>query len=1070
MKPVHEMLRENVERWEIRGRGVLTFPERVSPRPPFAPFPGHRLKELRGGDDGVRHTAMSGLIAKLGSLIRGINDPQPALPDSNQDQEDDEEIEPHWCGEETELVELRMRLPEGLNVTREAVAHLLTSMGDAAQPLVFEIIGNKSETWTQWVAGADDAEDLHRQMQAHFPQVKLSASNDSLVASLPESGEMSVVEFALSNAFMLPLASVKSDPFVTLIGALSSLAEDELGFYQVIFTPLMEPWAEHATSAVTKADGRPFFDDGASLVKATQLKTEGPLFGVVVRMAGIAPEYERAWQIVRGMATTLRHFSRAGGNEFMPLNNDDYDHRDHIDDLLDRRTRRCGMLLNLDELTGLVHLPSAAVQSKKFRRIDTNTRAVEPHATCEGVCIGINQHDGDASEVWLTREQRVRHCHILGGTGTGKSTLLFSMIQQDIANGEGIAVLDPHGDLIDRVLRVIPPERVNDVVLFDPADEQFVIPFNILSARSDFEKQLLASDLVSVFQRLSTSWGDQMNSVFQNAVLAFLESCEGGTLSDLRRFLLDAEWREQFLQTVSDPDVRFYWKRAFPQLGGNKSIGPIITRLETFLSPKPIRYMVSQRENRLDFGGMMDSGKIFLAKLPQGQIGRENAFLLGSLVMTKLQQMAMSRARVPEAKRRPFYCYIDEFHHFITPSLTEILSGARKYGLGLVLAHQDLKQLDKDKDVSSSVLSNAFTRIAFRVGDSDARSLADGFAHFESRDLQGLAIGQAIARIERANNDFNLSVPVPDEVDELVADEQRLAAIGASRRAYAVPRKDIEAEILRRLEVDDAASSKTRKVKEPRAVPTSESGPPSPPAPHESSSETGAVELEIELLKPNIEPVTATPKPPPDVPAEGIAVATARPSDNTKVPAPPPEAGKGGYQHRILQDRIRAIGEQQGFRVMLEMPTSVGRESIDVGLVRSDMRIACEISVTTTIDHEVGNVRKCLRENFDLIAIITSEERRLRQIEAAVSGCFDQSSAARVSYFQPDAFLAYLSTLAPPPEPQAVPSAPAPAESVRKGYKVKRVFTQLTPEERAARESAAFKLLVEEMKLPPRPE
>jgi hypothetical protein len=139
------------------------------------------------------------------------------------------------------------------------------------------------------------------------------------------------------------------------------------------------------------------------------------------------------------------------------------------------------------------------------------------------------------------------------------------------------------------VLGVIPPERVNDVVLFDPADEQFVIPFNILSARSDFEKQLLASDLVSVFQRLSTSWGDQMNSVFQNAVLAFLESSEGGTLSDLRRFLLDAEWREQFLQTVRDPDVRFYWKRAFPQLGGNKSIGPIITRLETFLSPKPIR-------------------------------------------------------------------------------------------------------------------------------------------------------------------------------------------------------------------------------------------------------------------------------------------------------------------------------------------------------------------------------------------------------------------------------------------------------------------------------------------------
>jgi len=1070
MKTVHELLRENIERWEIRGRGVLTFPERVSPRPPFAPFPGHHLKGFRGGDDGVRHTVVSGFLAKLGSIVRGISAPQPALIEGDTDQEENVEIEPDWCGENAELLELRMRLPEGLNVARESVVPLLASMGYAEQPLVFEIIGTASETWTQWVADVGDAEDLHRQMQAHFPQVKLSVSNDALSAALPESGEMAVVDFALSHAFLLPLASVKSDPFVTLIGALSSLAEDELGIYQVIFTPLTEPWAEHATSAVTKADGKPFFDGGAGLVKAAQQKTEGPLFGVVVRMAGIASEYERAWQIVRGMASALRHFSRAGGNEFMPLKNDDYDQADHIDDLLDRRTRRCGMLLNLDELTGLVHLPSAAVQSKKFRRIDTNTRAVEPQATHEGVSIGINQHDSEASEVWLSREQRVRHCHILGGTGTGKSTLLFSMIQQDIANGEGLAVLDPHGDLIDRVLGVIPPERVNDVVLFDPADEQFVIPFNILSARSDFEKQLLASDLVSVFQRLSTSWGDQMNSVFQNAVLAFLESSEGGTLSDLRRFLLDAEWREQFLQTVSDPDVRFYWKRAFPQLGGNKSIGPIMTRLETFLSPKPIRYMVSQRENRLDFGGMMDSGKIFLAKLPQGQIGRENAFLLGSLVMTKLQQMAMSRARMPASQRRPFYCYIDEFHHFITPSLTEILSGARKYGLGLVLAHQDLKQLDKDKDVSSSVLSNAFTRIVFRVGDSDARSLADGFAHFEARDLQSLAIGHAIARIERADNDFNLSVPLPDEVDELVADEQRLAAIDASRRTYAIPRKDIEAEMLRRLEAEDAASSKTKKVKEPRAVPTSESVSQSPPAPHESSSETQAVKSENELPRPDTERVTVTPTPLIDVPAERSEVATARSNDTTRVPAPPLDAGKGGFQHRILQDRIRAIGEQQGFRAMLEMPTSVGRESIDVGLVRSDMRIACEISVTTTIDHEVGNVRKCLRENFDLIAIITSEERRLRQIEAAVIGCFDQTSAARVSYFQPDAFLTYLSTLTPPPEPLAVPSAPAPAESVRKGYKVKRVFTQLTPEERAARESAAFKLLVEEMKLPPRPE
>src|SRR5581483_6511642 len=152
---------------------------------------------------------------------------------------------------------------------------------------------------------------------------------------------------------------------------------------------------------------------------------------------------------------------------------------------------------------------------------------------------------------------------------------------------------------------------VNDVIYVDPADSEYSIGFNVLAASSDLEKTLLASDLVSIFQRLSTSWGDQMNSVLQNAILAFVESDRGGTLSDLRRFLLDPAYRAEFLKTVRDPEIVYYWQKGFPQLAGNRSIGPILTRLETFLSPKPIRAMVSQSTNRLDFGSIMDTGKIF---------------------------------------------------------------------------------------------------------------------------------------------------------------------------------------------------------------------------------------------------------------------------------------------------------------------------------------------------------------------------------------------------------------------------------------------------------------------------
>ncbi len=1048
MKSVYERLKENFERWEIRGRGVLRFERPVWPAPPFAPFPGHRLKELSSGRDSARHTIASGLFAKLTSLIRGeaVAEASQARPDDNEE----EDIEPDWLEEDSRLVELQVRLPEGMRSSREAMAQMFTGLTPPQHPLVFEIVGTDRQAWVQWAADVGDADILKRQMRAHFPDARMSDSPQALADIWPgvDEAATAMVEFALGHWFMWPLAAVKHDPFVTLGGALTQLQSGEFALYQVIFTPLSEPWLAATMDALTKDGATPFFEEGAELAKAARHKLAGPLFGVVVRLAAAGGDDDSAWRIVRRMAAALRHFSNSAGNDLVPLHNDGYGLGEHVDDLLQRRSRRPGMLLSLDELTGFVHLPSEAVQSPDFARLDGGTRqAPNCKPEDEAVCLGINQHEGREARVWLSKEQRLRHCHIIGGTGTGKSTLLYSMIRQDIESGQGVALLDPHGDLVDKVLGIIPPERVCDVVLLDPADERFVVPFNILAARSDFEKQLLASDLVSVFQRLSTSWGDQMNSVFQNAVLAFLESRRGGTLADMRRFLADAAWRNRFLSTVSDPDVRFYWQHTFPQLGGGRSIGPVLTRLETFLSPKPVRYMVAQNQNRLDFGAMMDEGRIFLAKLSQGQIGRENAFLLGSLIMTKLQQMAMSRARIAAEQRRPFFCYIDEFHHFIAPSLAEVLSGARKYGLGLVLAHQELKQLDRDKEVASAVMANSHTRVVFRVGDADARALAEGFAHFETRDLQSLPDFEALCRVERADRDFNLQVPWPAEVDWAAAQEQRALATAASHAAYSRRRAEVEAELLSQVEAEE------KEPEPPKArKPASSSLPPSPQPIVPASPEAVPTTLVSEVV-PSQEPAPEVapeviPEPPPD------------PQPSTVLPAP----GKGGFQHRIVQERIRTVAVELGFQAMLEMQVGASRESIDVALVRPDLRIACEISVTTTIDHEVGNVRKCLKAGFDVVAVITSSERRLLQIEAAILGCFDPADIAKVRYFQPEDFFSYLAAL-PQPSPEA-PTSPPPEENVRKGWRVKRSFVALTPEERALKEEAAFRLLAKEMQLP----
>ena len=691
------------------------------------------------------------------------------------------------------------------------------------------------------------------------------------------------------------------------------------------------------------------------------------------------------------------------------------------------------MLLNRDELLSLVHLPSPAVRSAKLVREKGTSKVAPDTVRREGVLLAHNVHAGETIDVQLSWEQRVRHLHVIGASGTGKSTLLFNLIRQDIKNGEGLAVLDPHGDLIEQILGIIPAERIKDVVLLDPSDEEYPIGFNILSAHSELEKRLLASDLASVFKRLSSSWGDQMHSVLTNAILAFLESSQGGTLADLRRFLIDTAFRERFLQSVSDPEVDYYWRRSFPQLGGNKSLGPLMTRLETFLGPKAIRYMVSQRENRLDFGNIMDGGKIFLAKLAQGLVGRENSYLLGSLLMSKFQEQAMSRQTQGISERRPFWLYVDEFPHFISPSIAEILTGARKYNLGLTLAHQELRQLQQDPDVAGAVLSNAGTRIVFRVGDADAKVLAEGFSSFNADALRSLGTGEAICRVERSDHDFNLSVPLPEEKpDSIRAATTREQVIASSRAKYATLRAEVQAAEMRQFEAFAVAETK--------------------PAAKEKASEPTPSQPEAAISPPVVS------VPPPELPAIPAEV-----PKSTVVTIPPPaDLGRGGAQHQSIQQRLKEAAENLGFRATIEKMILDGQGSVDLALEKDGFGIACEITITTTTDHEFGNVKKCLRAGFVHVAVISPRAERLRQIEEAVTAALDATECSRIRYFLPDSFIAWLKGIA---SSLPAPASP-PASSVRttRGYKIRRKAAKVSEDERKAKEDIALKAIADSMK------
>ncbi|MGB7547459.1 MAG: type IV secretory system conjugative DNA transfer family protein [Terracidiphilus sp.] len=491
-------------------------------------------------------------------------------------------------------MEFQVALPAGTKVAKEAAERLLTSLTYVSRPIGFEVVGVKDAIHTQFACAEHDRTQLAQQLAAHFPESAVTEREGFLAGCWDHRKPSVIIDFGLSRECMILLRTVRGfdiDPLIGIMGALAGLREGELGLLQVLFEATRSPWAESMVRAVTGSDGRSFFPDAPEMVAQAREKVAQPLYAVALRVAAQADTKTRAWEIVRSMGGALTQFANPTSNELIPLSNDRYEDQDHAADVCARTTHRSGMILNADELVSLAHLPSASVRVPQLKRDDARTKAAPQIVHGHSFILGENSHAGKTTPITLSAEQRSQHCYVIGASGTGKSTLLLNLILQDIERGEGIAVLDPHGDLIDEILGRIPERRHNDVVLLDPSDEAYPVGFNVLKAHSEVEKNLLGSDLVAVFQRLSTSWGDQMTSVLGNAVLAFLESTEGGSLVDLRRFLVDVGFRAKFLKTVRDPEIVYYWEKSFPLLVG-KPQGPILTRLDTFLRPKLIRYIV----------------------------------------------------------------------------------------------------------------------------------------------------------------------------------------------------------------------------------------------------------------------------------------------------------------------------------------------------------------------------------------------------------------------------------------------------------------------------------------------
>ena len=404
----------------------------------------------------------------------------------------------------------------------------------------------------------------------------------------------------------------------------------------------------------------------------------------------------------------------------------------------------------------------------------------------------------------IKKDDRRRHMYVIGKTGMGKTTLLENMVISDINAGNGVAVVDPHGDFSEKILDFVPSSRVNDVIYFNPADIDYPIAFNVMEQVDPKYKHLVASGLIGVFKKIwADSWGPRLEYLLRNVILGLLEY-PGSTLLGVPRMLVDKEYRKKVVSKISDPVVKAFWLDEFTKYSNQftvEAISPIQNKVGQFLSSSLVRNIISQTHSSIDMKEIMDNKKILIMNLAKGRIGEDYSALLGAMLITKIQLAAMGRVDIPEEERKDFYLYVDEFQNFATESFADILSEARKYRLDLIVAHQYIGQLEET--VRDAIFGNIGTMITFRVGAADAEFLEKEFEPvFMMNDLVNLAKYDIYLKlmIDGVSGDAFSATSLPPMTVTKKNNAEKI--IKVSRERYASKREAVEEKITKWSGVD----------------------------------------------------------------------------------------------------------------------------------------------------------------------------------------------------------------------------------------------------------------------------
>ncbi|MBI2033165.1 MAG: type IV secretion system DNA-binding domain-containing protein [Candidatus Levybacteria bacterium] len=553
------------------------------------------------------------------------------------------------------------------------------------------------------------------------------------------SGKVAFASLKLKSYDYLPIKVYKDlpvDPLSSITSVLAKMTTGEGAAIQILVSPADGVWKKTGKAYIAKTKKNEANPETAKYsadskeLEGIENKTSKSGFNVVIRIVVSSSSQEAAEAHLSNIKSVFSQFE--GLNSFTSQKH--FFKSMFMTDFIYRYLPMRGKMsvLSSEELATLFHLPNKSVTTPNIVWVTAKRAPAPAQIPTEGLYIGKSTFRGMAKPVFMSLSDRQRHMYIIGKTGVGKSEFLKDMIMQDIRSGHGLAVVDPHGDLIEDILPMIPTQRAEDVILFDPSDTQRPMSLNMLEAQTEEQRHFVVTSIIGLMYKLfdpnkTGIIGPRFEHAVRNAMLTVMYE-PGSTFIEVVRALTDQNFVQELLPKVQDPIIKRYWTDQIAQTSDfhkSEVLDYIVSKFGRFVTNKMIRNIIGQSESAFNFRQVMDNGKILLVNLSKGRIGEENSSFLGLILVPKILVAAMSRQDMPKEQRRDFFLYVDEFQNFATPDFAQILSEARKYKLNLIVANQFIGQMEEE--VKNAIFGNVGTIVSFRVGVTDANYLQHEF-------------------------------------------------------------------------------------------------------------------------------------------------------------------------------------------------------------------------------------------------------------------------------------------------------------------------------------------------------